>query len=241
MLTMLKKGVFRLNKKQWMIPLSALMIVGAAGCANDYKRPGVNERNNALNPVGYYSNENHPQSEYGFFRDNDGAVTDIMDRTIGDDDRTIRDRDRQLLQTRDENGNPKNPTTPLAENDRNWFRRDNRFSRSDLNYHGHLNRNTANTGTATNQHTEERISDQIRVTVAEVENVRSIRSVSYGNNVTVSVKLTDPDRADETKRAIKAAVQPLVNGKPVDVMIDEGAIGRDRNNKDHFPQRKTKR
>lgn len=231
-----------MNKKQWMIPLSALMIFGAAGCANDNNRASVNEKmKNSLNPVGYYSNENHPESEYGYFRDNDGAVTDMMDRAVGDEDLAVKDRERQHLQSKDDNGNPKNPTMPLADHDRYWFKRDNRFSTSDMNYHGHLNRNTANSGTATNQHVEEDISDRIRGRVADIDNVRSIRSVTYGNNVMVSVKLADPDRAEETKRAIKNAVVPFANGKPVQVEIDDGTIGREKNNKNHFPQRKTKR
>jgi spore cortex protein len=218
-----------LNKKRWMIPLSVLMLAGVSGCANDKDTSTANNSNN--NPLGYYSNENHRATNNGFLRDNDGGITEMMDHNLGDEGRLDNENRRKMLQEKDENGHPKNPTTPLAKTDRNWFQRDNRFSTSDVNYHGHLNKDIGNTnqGSVTDPGTQERITDQIRHRVRDIDNVRSIRSVSYGNIVRVSVKLYDQDKAAETKRAIKNAVRPLANGRSVKVITDEGALGRDRN------------
>ena len=230
MLRMLMEGVFRLNKKQWMIPLSATLMLGLAGCASNNDRAGVNDNNkNSLNPVGYYSNENHPTSDNNLFRDDDGAITEMMDHSLGDEDQVTNENKRRQLQTRDGNGNPKNQTKPLASSDRNIFQRDNRFSTSDMNYHGHLNVNTRNTGVATDPNFQNNVTNKIRNKVDAVPNVQSVRSVAYGNTIIVSVNLNNHGKAAATKRAIQKAVQPYANGRTVKVIIDEGTLGRDRN------------
>lgn len=224
-----------------MIPLSAVMMIGLAGCNTDNNRAGVNVgKNNLARPMGYYSNENHPNNQYGFLRDNDGAFTEMMDHTLGNEDEIANEQKRRQLQTRDENGNPKNPTTPLAATDRHFFLKDNRFSRSDINYHGHLNKNIGNTGEATDKYVQDSVTNKIRNKVVNIDNVRTVRSVAYGNTVLVSVKLFDRDREADTKRAIINAVQPMVNGKTVTVITDEGTIGRDKNIHNDVPQRQPK-
>lgn len=229
MLMMLFEGVFRLKKKQWMIPLSATLILGVAGCASDNNRAGVSNNNNSVQPMGYYSNENHANNDYELLRDNDGAVTDIMDHNLGEEDQSINKQTKKKMQTRDENGNPKNPTTARANQDRNFFQRDNRFSMSDMNYHGHLSTNINNTGVATNPNFQDKVTNQIRSAVADLENVQDVRSVAYGNTVIVSVKLADQSKSAETKKVIKNAVKPYANGRSVTVLTDEGALGRDKN------------
>jgi spore cortex protein len=214
-----------------MIPLSAAVMLGLAGCANDNDRAGGNDKNNnGLRPVGYYSNENHPNSDNDLFRDDDGAFTEMMDHTLGDEDQVINERNSRKLQERDGNGNPPNPSKPLASRDRNFFQRDNRFSTSDMNYHGHLNVKNGKAGVATDPHFQDNFSNKIRNKVAAIPNVQAVRSVGYGNTIIVSVELHDDNQAPETKRAIHRAVEPYANGRTVTVITDEGTIGRDRNN-----------
>lgn len=216
-----------MNKKQWMIPLSFSLLLGVTGCTNDNNRAG--NGNNVARPMGYYSNENHANNDYGFLRDNDGTLTEIMDHNLGAEDQAVNKKTRSQLQTRDENGNPPNPTVPRAKTDRNFFQRDNRFSTSDLNYHGHLSTKNGNNGVVTNPNFQDRFTAKIRNKVENIDNVRNVRSVAYGNTVIVSVSLHDNDQAAKTKRAIKNAVQPYAKGKTVQVITDEGTIGRDRN------------
>ncbi|MFF2447694.1 YhcN/YlaJ family sporulation lipoprotein [Neobacillus sp. NPDC058068] len=228
-----------MNRKQWMIPLSALIIMGTAGCAKDNNRAGVNEStNNSLRPVGYYSNENHPNNGNDMFRDNDGAITEMMDHTLGDEDKQLNEQKRRQLQKRDKNGNPINPTKPLASKDRNFFQRDDRFSTSDMNYHGHLNKNIRNTGVVTDPNFQDDFSNKIRDKVASINNVSDVRSVSYGNTIMVAVKLNDNRKAAATKRAIKNAVKPYANGKTITVITDEGAIGNDANKENDIQRSK---
>ncbi|MEH7093858.1 YhcN/YlaJ family sporulation lipoprotein [Neobacillus vireti] len=216
-----------MNKRQWMIPLSFSLLVGITGCANDNNRTG--NGNNVARPIGYYSNENHANNDYGMLRDNDGALTEIMDHNLGVEDQAINEKNSRQMQTRDENGNPPNPTVPRAKTDRNFFQRDNRFSTSDLNYHGHLSAKNGNNGVVTNPEFQDRFTAKIRNKVENIDNVRNVRSVAYGNTVIVSVSLHDNDRAAETKRAIQKVVQPYAKGKSVQVITDEGTMGRDRN------------
>ncbi|MCL6571598.1 MAG: YhcN/YlaJ family sporulation lipoprotein [Bacillus sp. (in: Bacteria)] len=219
-----------MNKKQWMIPLAAAVMVGLAGCTGDNNRAGVNEKNtNPARPIGYYSNENHTNKGNELFRDDDGALTEIMDHTLGDEDKVTNEQNRKQLQKRDKNGNPVNPTVPLAGKDTNFFQRDNRFSMSDTNYHGHLSRNIGNTGVTTDPNFQDNFSNKVRKKVAEINNVQAVRSVAYGNTVIVAVTLVDSSKAAVTKKAIKNAVKPYANGRPVTVVTDEGTLGSDRN------------
>ncbi len=224
----LAEGVFRLNKKPWIIPLSAIIALVLTGCANDDQAASDKNDRNAQ-PMGYYSNENHQNGRNGMPGDNDGPLPEAMDHTFGDEGQINNENRRQQMQKRDENGNPPNPSKPLADHDHNFFQRDNRFSTSDVNYHGHMSRRLGTTGTTTNRENQDAATDNIRRRVAAVENVRSVRSVVYGNTVVISVILNDNDRADETKREIQNTVKPIVAGRDIQVMTDEGAMGRDRN------------
>jgi len=219
-----------------MIPLSFTLLLGVTGCTNDHNRTG--NGNNLTRPIGYYSNENHANNDYEILRDNDGTLTEIMDHNLGEEDQKTDKKTRNQMQTRDENGNPENPTVPRAKTDRNFFQRDNRFSTSDLNYHGHLSAKNGNNGVVTDPDFQDRFTAKIRDKVENINNVRNVRSVAYGNTVIVSVSLHDHDRAAETKRAIKKAVQPYAKGKSIQVITDEGTMGRDRNIHNDFQREK---
>jgi spore cortex protein len=218
-----------LNLKQWMIPLSALLAVGLSGCANDDRAAMDKDNKNMGQPVGYYSNENHKNGSNGMPGDNDGPFTELMDHNLGIENQANNEERRKQFRDRDENGNPPNPTKPLANHDHNFFQRDNEFSTSDVNYHGHTNQRLGNTKTTTKPENQDRITEKIKSKVADIENVREIRSVLYGNSVMVSVKLNNNKRAEETKRAIQNTVKPMVDGKSVQVIVDDGALGRDGN------------
>jgi len=122
--------------------------LGLAGCGND--ESAVQDRNTErVQPFGYYSNENHENGgNVRILDDNDGPITEMMDHSLGNERTNDSNRRQKVLEVRDENGNPGNPTKPLADTDRNFFERDNRFSKADQNYHGHLdsdqNRQQAN-------------------------------------------------------------------------------------------------
>jgi spore cortex protein len=218
-----------LNKKHLLTPFLVISLLGAAGCAGN-NRSDVNERtNDNVRPIGYYSNENHQNNTSDLFADNDGPMTELMDHTLGAEGQVTDSQKRRALQTRDENGNPPNPTKPLSAHDQ-FLKKDNRFSTGDVNYHDQLNQNINNTGNTTDPQTLGRISDQIRQKVLTVKNVQDVRSVVYGSSVLISVDLIDKSKAGSTKKAIQKVVKPYVNKRAVTVITDEGTFSRDRNN-----------
>jgi spore cortex protein len=214
------KGVLRLNKKYLVLPLSAVMAFGLAGCGNDDEAV-EQQGNNAAQPMGYYSNENH-KGNAEILEDNDGPVTEMMDHTLG----TERSNNNIL---RVGNENPDNPTRPIANTDRNLLQRDNRFSNSDANYHGHLNDNTNKARSSYYNAYEGELTDKIGNVTGAVPNVEDVRSVTYGSNVLIAVDLTDYSKEEATKRDIKEAVQPYLRGRSVTVVTDEGTFSRIRN------------
>lgn len=219
MLTNESGGGFRLNKL-CMMGLAGMLFVGLAGCANNDKaRSGAQQQQiNNAKPMGYYSNENHQNGNARVLDDNDGPLTEMMDHTLGAEGQ----QNNLNLQNRDENGNPPNPTVPLAAHDKNFFQRDNRFSTSDANYHGHLDNTIRKAGSSSNM-------NNIRRAAASVKNVKDVHSVAYGTSVVIAVDLIDKTRAKETKRRIKDAVKPYLGGKTCTVIVDEGTFSRNGN------------
>jgi spore cortex protein len=230
LLMMFSEGVFRLNTNinRLLLPFLIILLLAVTGCTGN-NRSGANERNNIARPIGYYSNENHKNDQTGLFADNDGPVTELLDHNLGAENDEADRQKRASLQSRDENGNPPNPTKPLAENDQ-FLKKDNRFSTGDVNYHDHLNQNINNTGFSTDHLTLAKISDKIRSKVSKVPNVKGVRSVVYGSSVLISVDLRDKTKAESTKKAVRRAIKPYLHGRAATVITDEGSFSRDRNN-----------
>jgi len=199
------------------------MALGLAGCGNN-DDTAVQNGNNSAQPMGYYSNENH-KGNARILNDNDGPVTEMMDHTLGDE----RNLTNRYNNTQAKNGNPVNPTRPVADYDRNMFQRDNRFSHSDANYHGHLNDNTNKAKSSYYTAYEGQLTDKIGRVTGIVPNVEDVRSVTYGSNVLIAVELSDASKEEATKRAIKEAVKPYLGNRSVTVVTDEGTFSRIRN------------
>jgi spore cortex protein len=242
-----------LVKKQWLLPVAAVMSFGLTGCGND--ESAQDRYTDSAQPIGYYSNENHKGGNARLLNDNDGPLIEMMDHSVGDEDRDNRAQKARVLQDRDKNGAPKNPTTPLANRDKNFFERDNRFSETDVNYHGHLNnranvaqtedrnqdssdqdkraKSVKNTGNLTNianmtkspQYNSD-LSTRVANTAARVENVDDVRSVVYGNNVLIAVDLNNNGNKENTIAAIRKEVKPLLTGRSVRIVVDESTLSR---------------
>ncbi|EIJ79017.1 spore cortex protein CoxA [Bacillus methanolicus PB1] len=220
-----------MNKKIYIVSFAALLTTGLTGCGNDDEAAVQNRYSNRGQAMGYYSNENHEQGNgnVNILNDNDGPITEMMDHTFGAEGREARRERNKMLQVKDENGNPQNPSAPLANYDRNFFQRDNRFSRSDANYHGHLDDNTRQPSSSYYTAYEGELADKIGDVTASVRNVEDVRSVAYGSDVLIAVDLTDYSKEEETKRNIREAVQPYLKGRSCTVVTDEGTFSRIRN------------
>ncbi|AIE60879.1 YhcN/YlaJ family sporulation lipoprotein [Bacillus methanolicus] len=220
-----------MNKKIFIVSFAALLTTGLTGCGNNDKAALQDRYTNQVQPMGYYSNENHERGNGNvkILNDNDGPITEMMDHTFGAEGRNARREQIRMLQVKDENGNPPNPSAPLANYDRNFFERDNRFSRSDANYHGHLDDNTRQPSSSYYTAYEGKLAEKIGDVTASVRNVEDVRSVVYGSDVLIAVDLTDYSKEEETKRKIRQAVQPYLKGRSCTVVTDEGTFSRIRN------------
>jgi spore cortex protein len=214
--------VISLHKKLLLIPVSAMFLGACNGAENAAER----QNDNPYEPMGVYSNEGHGNDRN---ENRDGPLTEWYDHSIGQEGQAIREGKRQYLQVKDEDGNPQNPSKPLADNDRNFFLQDGRASHGDANYHGHLDDNSRKARQSYYTAYEGDLAEKIGDVTASVENVNDVRSVTYGTDVLIAVDLDDHDRFEQTKRDIEQAVQPYLKGRTVTVAADEGTFSRLRN------------
>jgi spore cortex protein len=222
-------GVFRLNKKMLFLPVASLLTIGLTAC-NGNNDAAVQDRNTDRGqPLGYYSNEKG--NEVDVMDDREGAVTEIFDHNFGKEGLTAENRKRQMLQTRDENGNPPNPTVPRSDHDHNFFQRDNKYSRGDLNYHGHLSEDRGN-GQAriyNNNEQDNRLARKVGISAESVDNVDKVRSVLFGKQVTIAVTYKDKSLKKQTNKEIRKAVLPYIEDRELRIIQDEGTFSRTRN------------
>ncbi|MFE8703476.1 YhcN/YlaJ family sporulation lipoprotein [Cytobacillus sp. FJAT-54145] len=219
-----------MNKKYLTIPIAAFMTtIGLVGCGTNEEATQDGNASQAQ-PIGYYSNENHQNGgNANIYNENDGPLTEIMDHSFGVEGQQARNRNSRILNMRDEDGNPGNPSKPLADYDKNWFEKDNRFSHGDANYHGHLDDNTRQPKSSYYTAYEGDLAIKIGDVVGSVQNVEDVRSVVYGSNVLIAVDLENEGKELETKNRIREAVQPYLHGRSVQVETDEGTFSRIRN------------
>jgi spore cortex protein len=217
-----------LHKKHILLPIIGFVSIGLAACQND--ESAVQDRTtNRVQPFGYYSNENHQNGgNVRILNDNDGPITEIMDHTFGDEGMVERNQKRQILETRDENGNPGNPTKPYSTYDRNFFERDNRFSTGDMNYHGHLDGRQARILAANDTDSAVHLANRLTTVVRSVANVQDVHTYVYKNNVIIALDLENVQNAEQTRQQVQRAVQPYLNGRTLNIVSDEGTFTRIR-------------
>ena len=219
----------RLYKRILLLPLASLMVFGMSACNGDDEN-AVQDRNaNPAQPIGYYSNEKG--NEVDVMDDREGAVTEIFDHNFGKEGRVAEERQRMRIQSRDENGNPPNPTVPLSDHDHNFFQKDNRFSHGDTNYHGHLDdkRGSGKAKVYRNSKQDNKMARKVGEAAAAVDNVDKVRSVMFGKDVEIAVDYKDKSKEKQTKKEIRKAVKPYIEGRELRIITDEGTFSRTRN------------
>ncbi len=246
---------------------TAFVLSGLTGCgANDEGATGINNTS-ATRPIGYYSNENvnnrgGESYENGNAilpeRDNDGPVTEILDRT-GDDNRTngrrvgnIGTRDDGIIGENHDRIGARNVGTNDYQGGLGIF--DNRDSlreygnNNGINNPGrpYVNENSGNRFSRSdyNYHKQmgynnnERASykenyngdlaEKISNRVQNINNVDDVRTIVNGNNILVAIDTND--RNDKNvEQQVKSAIKRITNGKDVVIVTDEATFTRARN------------
>lgn len=194
------------------IPFSILLALSVSACGNN-EGASENGQQQSL-PLGYSSNEHHEESGGNANwqnEDNDGPLTEMMDHTVGGEG-----KDNNMRRVNNE-------AAPEGEHGNTLF------SRSDKNYHGHLNdiKGGARSSYYTDYNGE--LAKNAANAAAQVVNVADARAVVHGNKVIVGAVLEDPGRKNETKSAIRNAVGQQLKGKSIVVVTDESTYSRIRN------------
>lgn len=218
-----------MNKRMLFVPLASLLTVGLTAC-NGNDEAAVQDRNSDRGqPLGYYSNEKG--NEIDVMDDREGAITEIFDHNFGKEGTAADNRKRMLLQSRDENGNPPNPTVPRSDRDQNFFKKDNKYSRGDLNYHGHLSeqKGSGQARTYSNDDQDNRLGRKVGIAAESVDNVDKVRSVLFGRKVEITVAYKDKSLKKQTDKKIRKAVLPYIENRELRIIEDEGTLSRTRN------------
>jgi spore cortex protein len=229
MLITARMGVFRLNKKMLLVPLASLITIGLTACNGDNEAAIQGTNRNQGQPLGYYSNEKG--NEIDAMDDREGALTEIFDHNFGKEGIVEENRKRKMLQSRDENGNPPNPTVPRSDHDHNFFQKDNKYSRGDLNYHGQLSehKGSGKAGIYTNTEQDNKLARKVGLAAESVDNVDKVRSVLFGREVEIAVTYKDKSLKKQTDKKIKKAVRPYTEGRDLRIIEDDGTFSRTRN------------
>ena len=213
------EGVLRLNKKIYALPLATILAVGLTGCGNNDGAAGSGEANEVV-PIGYYSNENHGNGggNARINEENDGPLTEFMDHTFG----TEGNQKQNKMDKQERNGDQyrtRNTNAPRAQE----------FSKSDINYHGHLN--DINGGARSSYYTayEGNLMKKIANEASSVENVNDARSVIYENKVILAAVLKDYHREKETIKEIRNTVKPYLGDRSLKIITKESDYSRIKN------------
>ncbi|MFT4412777.1 YhcN/YlaJ family sporulation lipoprotein [Fredinandcohnia humi] len=220
-----------MRKALYTLSTATLMLGALTACNTNQGALDTNYNDNAR-PIGYYSNENVDRTERngnGYrVNDNDGPLTEIMDRNGDGNNNQNNYRNKNgagIMNTRENNhrgGTPYNDGNPNTM-------RDNGHGHADQNYHSHINDNNHRVRTygyynQENGNLVRRISDRAE----RVKNVDDARVIVTADNVLVAVDTND-NNDKNVKEAVRKAVQPLAQGKTINVVTDEGTFSRVRN------------
>ncbi len=181
-----------------LLPLSALAVIGIAGCGAN-KDAAIQDRyTDMTQPIGYYSNEKHDNNRGNVTildqRDNDGPVTEIMDHTFGDEGRTNNIRGYDLNAR---NGISNEP-----------FRIDNRPLPDGNNRISDANK----------------LARKIEAATESVENVKNARVQMNRDKVIIYVDYVNNDLIKKTEMDINQIVMPYVGKKVVKITNDQRNI-----------------
>lgn len=212
------------HRKLWV--LSTIFIIGLTGCGNDGETALQDKQTKNTTPVGYYSNEEHESKGGNAIlldgSDNDGPATEIMDHTWG----VERETNKRYLRVNNKNDNQGNNRTIADTQQDNLNAGTSHLGQTDMNYHGHMNRANLPTRQSYYNGYEGNFSEQITQTTEKVENVKEAHTFVDDKKVIIAVLLDDKVRANETKRKIQQAVQPLMNGREFEISTNESQFNR---------------
>ncbi|WP_404444036.1 YhcN/YlaJ family sporulation lipoprotein [Sutcliffiella horikoshii] len=214
-----------MRKSLFTVTSAALLVGGLAGCGQ--KESATDNRYyEETRPIGYYTSEHNPYvnndrtrrepEEKGNARlleDNDGPLNEILDRSVVYDENRVR-RNKEIGVREARNRNDQGGMMDIGYDSPH-------YSRTDKNYHGHLNgvENVGNPSYYNNY--DGKLADRIVKQATKVEGVEDARVLINGNEVLVAI---NPENGTEdtrqVKREVRQAVESLVKDKELRIAAD---------------------
>lgn len=213
-------------KKIALSAAAALMMGGLAACSTD-DNAAVDQDNNGARPIGYYTNENNRNARTAendgnarVLDDNDGPLTEWMDRSFSNNG----GRGYGVMQDgRTATGTENNHNYPTSIGGGRIH-----FSRSDENYHKHLNNNDATARSSYYRSYDGKLAEQLSRKAKKVKDVREARAIVNGENIILAVHSSG--RSDkQVGRDVARAVARAAEGRNVKVVTDSASYYRIRN------------
>lgn len=204
---------------------------------NTNEEAGMQRYNDSTRPVGYYSNERDmrmvDRAERNgnaiLMNDNDGPVTEIMDRTTRDDGV----RNGEILNVRNGinrmNTMSQDPTLPYGHQRDGLFYGSARLGAdNDVNYHGHLNSTNAPAKTSYYEGKDGDFLQDIVNRVEKVKGVEDARVLKDGNRMLVAVDANASDSA-LLENEIRQQLSDVDKTYNLQVKVDDGIYNSARN------------
>lgn len=209
------------------------MIGALSGCGQ--KESATDNRYyDQASPIGYYTSEHNPyvnndqnrgageqrRGNARLFEDNDGPINEILDRSVVYNENRIRKNNEGIRNIRNRGGH--GGYLGIGYNTPH-------FSRTDRNYHGHLN-NLENVGNPSYYNRYEgRLSEQLSNRAEQVDGVKNAGVLISKGEVLVAVVPERGANDREVSRAVERALEPLVKNKELRVGVNESAFNAIRN------------
>ncbi|WP_342488464.1 YhcN/YlaJ family sporulation lipoprotein [Cytobacillus sp. FSL W7-1323] len=183
-----------MQKKILFVPFAVVMSMSLAACGtNNDASETTDENRNRTVPMGYYTNEQHNQkSKFKLLNDDDGAVTEWMDHSLGDETDTTRDG---------------------------------KFSKTDVNYNGHIEYNHVPRSNYYQSYEGELIEKVIHE-AEEVEQVKEARAAEHDGKIVIALRLNKDADEKQVEQEVFSKVKSFVGERKVRIVTNESQFFR---------------
>lgn len=114
---------------------------------------------------------------------------------------------------------------PMREMVDGLYDKDDAYSESDRNYHGHESKQLHPRSSYYNAY-EGKLVDRINAQATDVDSVIDSRAIVMKDEILVALLLDDYDQATEAKQAVRKEIGPFTKGRTIYVTTDEGIYYR---------------
>lgn len=181
-----------MQRKILFVPFAVVMSMSLAACGTNNHASDTTHENRTV-PIGYYTNEQHNQkSKIKLLNDDDGAVTEWMDHSLGDETGTTRDG---------------------------------KFSKTDVNYNGHIEYNHEPRSNYYQSYEGELVGKVIRH-AEQVEQVKEAKAAEHDGKIVIALRLNKDADVKQVEQDVFSKVKSFVGERKVRIITNESQFYR---------------